>query len=157
MNPSAPTIKGLIKIHKPEHSIRPLVNWRNVPAYKLAGLLTSEIKSLPPPPYTYNISNTTDLINELKDTPTLPHYALASLDIANFYSNIPVTETRDIISNTLVQLQLDPQTSPELLGWYDVITQQNYFTSNGGILTKRKDSPWAPQPQASWQSSSYNT
>ena len=95
MNPSVPTIKGLIKIHKPKHPIRPVVNWRNAPAYKLAGLLTREIKRLAPPPHTYNISNTTDLINELKDTPTPPHYGLASLDIENLYTNIPVTETPD--------------------------------------------------------------
>jgi hypothetical protein len=44
MNPLAPTIKGLIKIHKPERPIRPVVNWRNAPAYKLAGLLTHEIR-----------------------------------------------------------------------------------------------------------------
>jgi len=100
-------------------------------------LLTREIKRLAPLPFTYNINNTTDLIRELKDTPTFPHYGLVSLGIANLYTNIPVTETRDIISNTLEQLQLDPQTRGELLNWYDVITQQNYFTSNGEILTQK--------------------
>ena len=34
LNPSAPTIKGLIKIHKPSQPIRHIVNWRNAPAYK---------------------------------------------------------------------------------------------------------------------------
>jgi hypothetical protein len=38
-NPSALTIKGFIKIHKPEHPNRP-VNWRNAPAYNLATLFT---------------------------------------------------------------------------------------------------------------------
>jgi len=83
MKPSAPTIKGLIKIHKPQHPITPVVNWRNAPAYKLAGLFTCEIKWLAPLPNTHNISNITDLMNKLKDTPTLPHYGLASHDIAN--------------------------------------------------------------------------
>jgi uncharacterized UBP type Zn finger protein len=27
MNPTAPSIKGLIKLHKPEHPVRPVVNW----------------------------------------------------------------------------------------------------------------------------------
>ena len=123
-NPSAPTIKGLIKIHKPEHPIRPVVNWRNAPAYKLAGLFTREIKWLAPLPHTHthNISNTIDLINKLKDTPTLPHYGLASLDIANLYTNVPVKETRDIISSILERLGLNPQIRHELLEWYDVIT-----------------------------------
>ena len=50
MNPSAPTIKGLIKIHKPERPIRPVVNWKNAPAYKLARLLTHENRELVPLP-----------------------------------------------------------------------------------------------------------
>jgi hypothetical protein len=49
-----------------------------------------------------------------------------------------VTENRDIISNTLQQLQLEPQTRREKLGWCDVITQQNYFTSNGEILIQKE-------------------
>ena len=107
MNPSAPTTKGLIKIHKPEQPIRPVVIWRKAPAYKLASLLTHEIKRLAPPPYTYNVNNTTGLINELRNTQIYPHYSFSSLDISNLYTNIPVTETRDIIVNTL-EHQLDP-------------------------------------------------
>jgi len=42
LNPSAPTIKGLIKIYKPDQSIHPIVNWRNAPAYKLCKLLTQK-------------------------------------------------------------------------------------------------------------------
>jgi hypothetical protein len=134
MNLSAPTIKGLIKIQKPGHPIRPIVNWRNAPAYKLARLLTHQIRQLAPLPHTYNVNNTTDLINKLKDTPPLPHYTLASLDITNLYTNVPVNKTRNIISDTLEQLQLNPQTRQKLLGWYDVITHQNYFSNNSEIL-----------------------
>ena len=138
MKPSAPSIKGLIKIYKPEHPIRPVVNWRNAPAYKLAGLLTREIKCLAPPPYTHNTSKTTDLINELNTPQISSIMAWHHFDIARLYTNIPVTETCDIISNTLEQLQLESQTRWKLLGWYEVITQQNYFTSNGEILTQKE-------------------
>jgi hypothetical protein len=33
-------MRGLIKIHKHEAPIRPAVNWKNAPAYKLEKLLT---------------------------------------------------------------------------------------------------------------------
>jgi hypothetical protein len=95
---------------------------------------THQIRQLAPLPDTYNINNTTDLINKLKDTPTLPHYTLASLDITNLYTDVPVNETRNIISDTPEQLQLNPQTRHELLGWCEVITQQHYFSNNGEIL-----------------------
>jgi hypothetical protein len=134
MNPSAPTIKGLIKIHKPGQPIRPVVNWRNAPAYKLAKALTHQIKQLAPLPHTYNINNTTDLMEKLKNTQNLPHYSLASLDISNLYTNIPILDTRNIISDTLEHSQLDLQTRQELMRWYDVITHQNYFASNDKIL-----------------------
>ena len=77
MNPTAPTINGLIKLHKPKHPIRPVVNWRGAPAYKLARLFTQKISQLAPLPNTYNLENTTDLITKLKDTPTLPQFVLA--------------------------------------------------------------------------------
>ena len=36
LNPTKPTIRGLIKLHKTDQPIQPIVNWRNAPAYKLA-------------------------------------------------------------------------------------------------------------------------
>ena len=52
MNPSAPTIKGLIKVHKPSQPIRPFINWRNFPAYNLAKLFSQKIRQLAPLPNT---------------------------------------------------------------------------------------------------------
>jgi len=137
MNPIAPTIKGLIKMHKPEHPTQPVVNWRGAPASKLARLFTQKIKQLAPLPNRHNTDNTRDVIKKLNDTPTLLHFTLASLDITNLYTNIPVAETRNTISNTLKENMLDPQTQHELLNWYDIITQQNYFTINDEIVIQR--------------------
>ena len=78
-----------------------------------------------------------DLIKKLNDTPILLQLTLASLDIKNLYTNIPVNETREIITNTLERNQLDPQTRQELMSWYDAITRQNYFTNNGEILIQK--------------------
>jgi len=60
-----------------------------------------------------------------------------SLDITNLYTNIPVAETCNVISITLKGNLLDPQTQQELLNWYDIFTQQNYFTNNDEILIQR--------------------
>jgi len=59
LNPSAPTIKGLIKIHKPNKTISPIVKWRNAPACKFSKLFTHKINQLTPLPYTFNFKNTT--------------------------------------------------------------------------------------------------
>jgi hypothetical protein len=99
MNPSAHSINGLIKMHKPDQPILPVVNWRNAPAYKLSRLLTDNINHLAPLPHTFNIKNTQELVKDLKDTPMLPHYKFASLDFTNLYTNIPVLETRAILAD----------------------------------------------------------
>ena len=36
LNPSVPTIRDLLKIHKKAARIRPIINWKNAPVYKIA-------------------------------------------------------------------------------------------------------------------------
>jgi hypothetical protein len=62
LNPSAPIIKGLIKLHKPDQPIHSVVNWWNVPAYKLSKLPTTKIRQFSSLPYTFSVKNTTELI-----------------------------------------------------------------------------------------------
>jgi hypothetical protein len=69
MNPSAPSIKGLIKIHKQDQPIRPVVNWRKAPAYNLSRLFTKKINQLTLLPHAFNILNTQDLIHNSKRPP----------------------------------------------------------------------------------------
>jgi len=133
MNPTAPSIKGQIKLHKPGHPIRPVVNWKGAPSYKLARLFTQKIKMMAPLPSTHNLGNTRDLIKKLENTPILPQFALASLDITNLYTNIPIKGTREIIANTLRK----NLTERELLSWYDTITKQNYFSSKNKTLIQQ--------------------
>jgi hypothetical protein len=137
LNPSAPTLKGLIKLHKAGQPIRPVVNWRGAPAYKLSKLFTQTINNITPLPNALNIRNTTELVADLQKTPMRPHYKLASLDISNLYSNIPIQDTKTILSNILKHSETDPQTQKELLMWYDTITRQNYFAHNHNIMTQQ--------------------
>ena len=65
------------------------------------------------------------LIRDFNDTPLMPHHTQASLHITNIYSNIPVAETKAVLTNMLTHGLTDPQTRQEILGWYDVITKQN--------------------------------
>jgi len=110
------------------------VNWRNAPAYKLSKVFTEKFHRIAPLPNAFNIKNTQDLIHSLNDTPLLPHYSLASLDITNLYSDIPVKETKTILSDILKHELATPQTQQEILKWYDVITRKNYFTHNKDIV-----------------------
>jgi hypothetical protein len=134
MNPSVPSIKGVIKMHKPDQLIQPVVNWQNAPAYRLCRLFTDKTNHLAPLPHAFNIKNIQDLLKKLEETPMLPHYTLALLDITDLYSNIPVIETWAILSNMSTQRLIAPRTQQEMLKWYDVITKQNYFAHKKEIV-----------------------
>jgi hypothetical protein len=67
MNPVAPTIRGMLKIHKADAPIRPVINWRNAPAYKLAKVVTKRLQMYVPLPYTFNEKNSIHLIEDLRN------------------------------------------------------------------------------------------
>jgi len=48
-------IRGLTTINKEDSPIRPIVNWKNAPAYKLAKMLSKKRKILISIPYTFNV------------------------------------------------------------------------------------------------------
>ena len=66
MNPSAPSIKGLIKLHKPDQPIRSVVNWRDAPVYRLSTFFTDKINHLAPLPSSFNLKNSQDLLKTLR-------------------------------------------------------------------------------------------
>jgi hypothetical protein len=59
-----------------------------------------------------------------------------SLNITNIYSNIPTTETKQVLDNMLSSNLIDPQIRFELLDWYEIVTKQNYFHENNKIIIK---------------------
>ena len=48
LNPTAPTMNGLIKVHKEGTPIRPVINWRITPGYKLAQAQARKLTSYIP-------------------------------------------------------------------------------------------------------------
>jgi len=69
LNPIAPTLRGLIKIHKEGAPVIPIVRWKNAPAYKLATMLAKKLVSYIPLLYTFNVRNTVQLMNNLTNIP----------------------------------------------------------------------------------------
>jgi hypothetical protein len=86
-------------------------------------------------PYTFNIKNTTQLIQNLKEIPILPTHKCASLDIS-IYSNIPITETIRILEDIMEHNLINSQIKEEFLTSYDIITKQYYFIINNNIIVQ---------------------
>jgi hypothetical protein len=89
MNPTAPILHTTIKLHKHNTPIRPIINWTNAPAYKLAKYLAITLHKYLQLTYTYNVENTMYLITDLQTIETDENRRLYSFDIENIYTNIP--------------------------------------------------------------------
>jgi hypothetical protein len=81
MNPKAPCIKGLIKIHKPNFPIRPIVNWQEAPAYTLSKHLRDILIQHLQLPYSFNVKNSIALMNELNSVEMTCHTNYAPLTL----------------------------------------------------------------------------
>jgi hypothetical protein len=128
IKPSAPLLRGLPKIHKENCPIRPLINYQNAPAYKLAKTLEKVIRSN----FKFNnnimLKNSIDLVSKIKDLEIPMNTKLVSFDIKNLYTNIPIKETINILKNNLkVQNHLEEEKIKEIVYLTDLVLQQNYF------------------------------
>jgi hypothetical protein len=137
LNPSPPILKGLPKVHKTNIPIRPIVNWKNAPAYHLAKLVTDVITREIPLPNTFNIMNTIHLMTDLNEIPFTQHLHLASLDIKDMYTNIP-TSTLPRILNLICKQTLAPKKfQQQLVTLLRTILKQNYFQYNDCIYKQK--------------------
>jgi hypothetical protein len=95
LKPSPPVMNSLIKIHKPNRPIRPVVNWKNAPAYNLAKFISTNIGKYIPLPNASNVRNSTDFISDIKNTDPNDKLRFVSFDIQNMYANIRVEDILD--------------------------------------------------------------
>jgi hypothetical protein len=120
-------LRGLIEIHKESAPIRPIVNWKNAPAYKLAKMLAKKLTSYIPLPYTFNICNTVQLLNDLTDIPYESSIKFASFDINNMYSSIPTKELLKIINTMCEKQDMYDKIKQEVIKISQILVQQKYF------------------------------
>ena len=69
MNPQTPRLKGMIKVHKDNMPIRPVVDYSQAPAYLLAKELNNVLDMFLPLPNTFNVMDSLQLMNEVSDIP----------------------------------------------------------------------------------------
>ena len=127
LNPSTPVMRGLVKIHKEDTPVRPIVNFKNAPTYNLAKTLTKVLKKYIPLPHVYNVHNSVHLMEDLTNAPYNPNLRTASLDISNMYTNIPIKKLLNINENTCENNGLESALKQEILTLTGLVVTQNYF------------------------------
>lgn len=142
MNPSAPTLKAYPKIHKPDTPIRPITNFRSAPAYKLAKFLQQYLKSNYVFSCNRSMTSSAAFAQHIHNLKLLNTHRMMSLDIKDMYSNIPVTDTLDIIQNNM---ENNPNISStecdDILILIRVATNQNYFMFDNTIYIQNHGLP----------------
>lgn len=130
MNPVAPILRGLPKVHKEGIPVRPLVNYTTAPTFKLAKKLEQILKQNINLDKNYSIKNSLEFIDKTQNISLKDQYILVSFDIVNLYTNVPIDETIDIIRNKLNRSNLLPEAVEELINLLKETLAQNYFNFN---------------------------
>lgn len=103
MNPKAPKLKALPKIHKDAIPIRPIVNYRSAPAYMLSKCLHNLLKNNIKLKDNRSLENSWQLVDIINNYNLGKDSSMLSLDIVNMYTNMPLDETIEIVKENLLQ------------------------------------------------------
>ena len=127
MNNHAPRLYGLMKLHKPNVPIRPVVSFVQSPSYKLAKftkkIFCNVSKFIPK----FGLKNSLQLIDKIKEIP-VPHKAkLVSFDVKSLFTSIPRKKCLVSVESRLDRSKVNPMVAIELLNVIEVCLDQNYF------------------------------
>jgi hypothetical protein len=148
MNFIVASLHATIKLHKPNTSIRPIINWKTAPAYELAKQLTKTLHNYLNFPYTYNLRISNHLITELKIIQLNNGRRICSFDIKNIYVNIPRKVIINIINNILVNnTEIQVSIRKEITYILKIVMEENYFQFDQKYYKKQRGYPWAHQHQ----------
>ena len=129
---------GTVKTHKPGNTLRPIISQVTTPTYQLAKKLNNIIQKYIPS--TYMLSSTNQLIDivQLKEC----YGQIASLDVENLFTNVPIDHTIEIITNYCYNNQnIPPPDIPKkiLIELLELCTKEAPFKSPNGKLYKQVD------------------
>ena len=102
MKPAPPKLKAQLKLHKIGIPIRPVINNRTTPAYKLAKHLTRILDQYITLHNRYTVTNSINLAKDLTHLKIHENYRLITFNIKDLYVNIPVAETLNIVKCTII-------------------------------------------------------
>jgi hypothetical protein len=123
-------LNALIKTHKIDNPIRPIINSIKAPSYKLSRHLNKPLNNLIALLYTYATKNS-DLALELIKLHIAEHHRLITFNIKYLYVNLPI---QAIINDTKLWLQKNNReqtTINKIIQLMKVVLHQNYFQYDG--------------------------
>jgi hypothetical protein len=130
MNPTAPTLRAKIKIHKPQTPIGPIINNINAPSCKLARYAHHILKDLLKLKHEFHCPDSTTFVKDITKLHIEANHKLLTLDIKYLYVNIPIDDTINITKQHLKGNNMDDQHIRDVINILKTILHQNYFQYN---------------------------
>ena len=90
---------GLVKIHKDNSSVRPVVSMIDTPEYQLAKLLDVIIK--PYIPHTYRLKSNKQFLDRINNFQFDTNQKLVSFDVSSLFTNLSLEETIQLITKSI--------------------------------------------------------
>lgn len=138
MNPKAPNLRAMPKIHKNNTPMRPIINYRKAPGYKLAVFLQRFLKEHITLLNNRSLKNSQDLIDKIKHNKWDKNTKMTSLDAINMYTNVPIGDTIIMVEQLLLTNGLSNNETNEVIILLKLILNQNYFSFNNKIFIQKE-------------------
>lgn len=133
-------IYGLIKIHKKDFPMRPIVSACSSPGFKLAKFFVIVLNTVFPE-IGFHIKNSTDFVENISKLQIAEHELMLSFDVVSMFTNIPIDHMIELISGRkdaiFNRFKIDFQLVKEAL--YFLLRDCAVFSWNGKFY-KQKDS-----------------
>ena len=130
IKPITSKLNAVIKTHKEDKTIRPVINNIQAASYKLAKHLNKKLNQWISLPYTYATKNSKEVAQELSNIQINDQHKITTLEVQSLYVNIP---TQNIINITKFWLSKNNNQTIVILQTLilsKVILIQNYFQYN---------------------------
>ena len=130
-----PGIYGLVKVHKPRLSMRPIVpctRWITTPASVAVDHLLQDIVRRAAIPWI--VKDTKSLVNELEATALPTHDAVfVTADIASLYTNIDTTMGLECVRQFLIEQQVSPDLIRLIMDLLGFVMHNSYLSFKGQV------------------------
>lgn len=125
INPTLPYMYGLVKTHKQEMPLRPIISSVGSVSYKLSKWLSHLLSPLVGTISDSNIKNSVELIDKIKDCSG--DFILISFDVNSLFTKVPVKDVLNFLKNDVHRLNL-PIESDVFIKLIELCVCNNVFT-----------------------------
>lgn len=129
-NSMFPKLYGLRKTHKPGLSLRPVVSCTDAPSYNLATFIHNILNPITTT-YLYNIKNSFEFVEFIKNVSLPPNHVLVSLDVTSLFTNIPKELVVKILKKNWLQISAYTDIPKHvILDIVEFLFNSSYFSFN---------------------------